>query len=455
MAFESLTEKLQNVFKNLRSKGRLTEEDVKVALKEVKMALLEADVNFKVVKQFIKTVEERAVGADVMNGLNPGQMVIKIVNEELIALMGSESAEIQLQPGKAITVLMMCGLQGAGKTTTTAKLAGKFKQKGKKCLLVACDVYRPAAIKQLQVNGEKQGVDVFSMGENQSPVDIAKAAIEHAQKNGHNLVILDTAGRLHIDEQMMTELKEIKENVEVHQTILVVDVMTGQDAVNVAKEFDEKVGIDGVILSKMDGDSRGGAALSVKAVTGKPIFYAGMGEKLSDLEQFYPDRMANRILGMGDVLTLIEKAQESMDIDEEKEKQMAAKMKKGKFDFEDYLESMKQMRKMGGLSSILSMMPGMGISGADLEGAIDEKQMARMEAIVLSMTVEERQNPKLLNPSRKHRIAKGAGVDIAVVNRFIKQFEQSQKMMKQLPGMMGGKKGRRGFGGFGGMKIPF
>ena len=455
MAFESLTEKLQNVFKNLRSKGRLTEEDVKAALKEVKMALLEADVNFKVVKQFIKTVEERAVGADVMNGLNPGQMVIKIVNEELIALMGSESAEIQLQPGKAITVLMMCGLQGAGKTTTTAKLAGKFKQKGKKCLLVACDVYRPAAIKQLQVNGEKQGVDVFSMGENQSPVDIAKAAIEHAQKNGHNLVILDTAGRLHIDEQMMTELKEIKENVEVHQTILVVDVMTGQDAVNVAKEFDEKVGIDGVILSKMDGDSRGGAALSVKAVTGKPIFYAGMGEKLSDLEQFYPDRMANRILGMGDVLTLIEKAQESMDIDEEKEKQMAAKMKKGKFDFEDYLESMKQMRKMGGLSSILSMMPGMGISGADLEGAIDEKQMARMEAIVLSMTVEERQNPKLLNPIRKHRIAKGAGVDIAVVNRFIKQFEQSQKMMKQLPGMMGGKKGRRGFGGFGGMKLPF
>ena len=455
MAFESLTEKLQNVFKNLRSKGRLTEEDVKAALKEVKMALLEADVNFKVVKQFIKTVEERAVGADVMNGLNPGQMVIKIVNEELIALMGSESAEIQLQPGKAITVLMMCGLQGAGKTTTTAKLAGKFKQKGKKCLLVACDVYRPAAIKQLQVNGEKQGVDVFSMGEKQSPVDIAKAAIEHAQKNGHNLVILDTAGRLHIDEQMMTELKEIKENVEVHQTILVVDVMTGQDAVNVAKEFDEKVGIDGVILSKMDGDSRGGAALSVKAVTGKPIFYAGMGEKLSDLEQFYPDRMANRILGMGDVLTLIEKAQESMDIDEEKEKQMAAKMKKGKFDFEDYLESMKQMRKMGGLSSILSMMPGMGISGADLEGAIDEKQMARMEAIVLSMTVEERQNPKLLNPSRKHRIAKGAGVDIAVVNRFIKQFEQSQKMMKQLPGMMGGKKGRRGFGGFGGMKLPF
>ena len=450
MAFENLTEKLQNVFKNLRGKGRLTEEDVRAALKEVKIALLEADVNFKVVKQFIKTVEERAIGADVMNGLNPGQMVIKIVNEELINLMGSEGAEIQLQPGKSITVLMMCGLQGAGKTTTTAKLAGKYKVKGKKCLLVACDVYRPAAIKQLQVNGEKQGVEVFTMGENHKPVDIAKAAIEHATKNGHNLVILDTAGRLHIDEDMMAELQNIKANVDVHQTILVVDVMTGQDAVNVAKEFDEKVGIDGVILSKMDGDSRGGAALSVKAVTGKPIFYAGMGEKLSDLEQFYPDRMANRILGMGDVLTLIEKAQESIDIDEEKEKEMAAKMKKGKFDFEDYLESMKQMRNMGGLSAIMGMLPGMGMSAADLEGAVDEKQMARMEAIVLSMTVEERRNPKLLNPSRKHRIAKGAGVDIAVVNRFIKQFEQMQKMMKQFGG--GGKKGRRGMmGGFPGM----
>ncbi len=459
MAFENLTEKLQNVFKNLRGKGRLTEEDVKTAMKEVKMALLEADVNFKVVKQFVKTVEERAVGADVMNGLNPGQMVIKIVNEELVNLMGSEGAEIALQPGKAITVLMMCGLQGAGKTTTTAKLAGKYKVKGKKCLLVACDVYRPAAIKQLQVNGEKQGVEVFSMGENHKPVDIAKAALEHAGKNGHNLVILDTAGRLHIDEDMMTELQDIKANVDVHQTILVVDVMTGQDAVNVAKEFDEKVGIDGVILSKMDGDSRGGAALSVKAVTGKPIFYAGMGEKLSDLEQFHPDRMANRILGMGDVLTLIEKAQESIDIDEEKEKQMAAKMKKGKFDFEDYLESMKQMRNMGGLSAIMGMLPGMGMNAADLEGAVDEKQMARMEAIVLSMTVEERRDPKLLNPSRKHRIAKGAGVDIAVVNRFVKQFEQMQKMMKQFSGkkgrrgMMGGFPGMGGFGG--GRRFPF
>lgn len=451
MAFESLTDKLQNVFKNLRSKGRLTEEDVKAALKEVKMALLEADVNFKVVKQFVKSIETRAVGADVMNGLNPGQMVIKIVNEELVALMGSETTEIQLQPGKSLTVIMMCGLQGAGKTTTTAKIAGKLKLKGKKPLLVACDIYRPAAIKQLQINGEKQEVDVFSMGENHKPADIAKAALEHAKKNGHNVVILDTAGRLHIDEEMMAELQEIKEDVEVHQTLLVVDAMTGQDAVNVAKEFDEKVGISGVVLSKMDGDTRGGAALSVKAVTGKPILYVGMGEKLSDLEQFYPDRMAGRILGMGDVLSLIDKVQASIDIDEEKEKEMAARMKKGKFDFNDYLESMKQMKKMGGLASILGMMPGMGRQMGDIESMVDEKQLSRTEAIVLSMTPAERENPKLLNLSRKSRIARGAGVDIAVVNRFVKQFEQSQKMMKQLPGMMGGKRGR---GMFGGMKFP-
>lgn len=444
MAFESLTDKLQNVFKNLRSKGRLTEEDVKTALKEVKMALLEADVNFKVVKQFVKAVEERAIGQDVMNGLNPGQMVIKIVNEEMTALMGSETTEIPLQPGKAMTVLMMCGLQGAGKTTTTAKLAGKFRLKGKKPLLVACDVYRPAAIEQLQINGEKQQVDVFAMGTGHRPVNIAKAAIEHAEKNGHNIVILDTAGRLHIDADMMAELQEIKENVTVHQTLLVVDAMTGQDAVNVAKEFDEKVGIDGVILSKMDGDTRGGAALSIKAVTGKPILYVGMGEKLSDLEQFYPDRMAGRILGMGDVLSLIDKVQSSIDLDADKEKEMAARMKKGKFDFEDYLESMKQMRKMGGLSSILGMMPGIGGKSAELESMIDEKQLARMEAVVLSMTPQERRNPKILNPSRKHRIARGAGVDISVVNRFIKQFEQSQKMMKQLPSLMGGKGGRKG-----------
>ena len=454
MAFESLTDKLQNVFKSLRSKGRLTEDDVKTALKEVKMALLEADVNFKVVKQFVKSVEERAVGSDVLNGLNPAQMVIKIVNEEMISLMGSDTTEITMQPGKAITVVMMCGLQGAGKTTTTAKIAGKLKLKGKKPLLVACDVYRPAAIKQLQINGEKQEVDVFSMGDTHKPSDIAKAAIAHAEKNGHNVVILDTAGRLHIDEEMMAELQKIKVDVTVHQTLLVVDAMTGQDAVNVAKEFDEKVSIDGVVLTKMDGDSRGGAALSIKAVTGKPILYVGMGEKLSDLEQFYPDRMASRILGMGDVLSLIEKAQANIDIDADKEKEMAARMKKGKFDFEDYLESMRQMRKMGGLSSIMSMMPGMSGKMGDIDSMIDEKQLARTEAIVLSMTPKERQNPKLLNPSRKHRIAKGAGVDIAQVNRFIKQFEQSQKMMKQMQGMMGGKKGRRMMMP-GGMRFPF
>ncbi|MDD6732999.1 MAG: signal recognition particle protein [Lachnospiraceae bacterium] len=445
MAFESLTDKLQKVFKGLKSKGRLTEDDVKKSLKEVKMALLEADVNFKVVKQFVKKIEERAIGEEVMNGLNPAQMVIKIVNEEMISLMGDEITEIKYQPGKAITVILMCGLQGAGKTTTTAKLAGKMKLKGKKPLLVACDVYRPAAIKQLQVNGEKQGVEVFAMGETISPVDIAKASVEYAAKNGHNVVILDTAGRLHVDEAMMDELKKIKEMVSVHQTILVVDAMTGQDAVNVATQFEEQIGLDGIILSKMDGDARGGAALSVKAVTGKPILFIGMGEKLSDLEPFYPDRMANRILGMGDILTLIDKVKDSnIEIDADKEKEMAARMKKGKFDFNDYLESMKQMKKLGGISSILGMMPGMGISKDELENAIDEKELAHMEAIVLSMTKQERANPKLLNPRRKNRIAKGAGVDIAVVNRFVKQFEQSQKLMKQLPGMMkGGKKGFR------------
>ncbi|MEF9917469.1 MAG: signal recognition particle protein [Lachnospiraceae bacterium] len=449
MAFDSLTEKLQNVFKNLRSKGRLTQDDVKVALREVKMALLEADVNFKVVKQFVKDVQERAVGQDVMNGLNPGQMVIKIVNEELVSLMGSETTEILFQPGQAVTVIMMIGLQGAGKTTTTAKLAGKFKLKGKKPLLVACDIYRPAAIKQLQVNGEKQGVDVFSMGDSHKPVDIAKAAMEHANKNGHNVVILDTAGRLHIDEEMMNELCEIKEQVSVHQTILVVDAMTGQDAVNVANHFHEKIGIDGVIVTKLDGDTRGGAALSIKAVTGRPILYTGMGEKLSDLEQFYPDRMASRILGMGDILTLIEKASE--EIDEEKAKQMGQKLKKAQFDFEDYLESMKQMNSMGGLSSVLSMMPGMGGNQLqDLDSEENLKKMAGMEAIIYSMTIKERRNPDILNPSRKHRIAKGAGVDISEVNRMVKQFEQSRKMMKKLPGMMGGMGGKKGK-----FKFPF
>lgn len=445
MAFDSLTEKLQNIFKNLRSKGRLTEEDVKEALKEIKRALLAADVNFKVVKDFIKSVQERAVGQDVMNGLNPGQMVIKIVNEELVKLMGSETTEIKLQPGSAVTVIMMAGLQGAGKTTTTAKLAGKYKLKGKKPLLVACDIYRPAAIKQLQVNGEKQGVEVFAMGENHKPANIAKAALEHAQKNGNNIVILDTAGRLHIDEEMMTELQEIKETVTVHQTILVIDAMTGQDAVNVAKEFNEKAGIDGVIVTKLDGDTRGGAALSVKAVTGKPILYVGMGEKLSDLEQFYPDRMASRILGMGDVLTLIEKAE--AEIDEEKARQMTQKLKKNQFDFEDFLESISQMKNMGGLGSIMNMLPGLGGMGGmgKMKGLDDEqtsqaeKGMARMEAMIYSMTPEERRNPDLLNPSRKHRIAKGAGVDISEVNRMVKQFGEMKKMMKMM-----GKGGRKG-----------
>ncbi|MGN0319543.1 MAG: signal recognition particle protein [Lachnospira sp.] len=448
MAFDSLSEKLQNIFKNLRGKGRLSEADVKAALKEVKLALLEADVNFKVVKQFIKSVEERAIGQDVMSSLTPGQMVIKIVNEEMVSLMGSETTEIALKSGNEITIIMMAGLQGAGKTTTTAKLAGKFKAKGRKPLLVACDVYRPAAVEQLTINGNKQGVEVFSMGTNNKPVDIAKAAVAHAKNEGFNTVILDTAGRLHVDEDMMNELIDIKENVNVDQTILVVDSMTGQDAVNVASSFNEKVGIDGVILTKLDGDTRGGAALSIKAVTGKPILYVGMGEKLSDLEQFYPDRMASRILGMGDVLTLIEKAE--AQIDAEKAKAMEQKLKKAEFDFNDFLEYMGQIKNMGGISSIMSMMPG--LSGQMKNVSIDddeaEKNMRRTESIIYSMTMAERSNPDILNPSRKNRIARGAGVDIAEVNRLVKQFEQMKKMMKQMPGMMkGAKKGR--------FKLPF
>ncbi len=449
MAFESLTEKLQNVFKSLRSKGRLTEADVKTALKEVKMALLEADVSFKVVRQFIKSVQERAVGQDVMNGLNPGQMVIKIVHDELVSLMGSETTEIALRPAGEITVIMMAGLQGAGKTTTTAKIAGKLKSKGRKPLLAACDIYRPAAITQLQINGEKQGVEVFSMGDKNSPVNIAKAAVEHARSHGFNVVILDTAGRLHVDEEMMQELIDIKENVHVDQTILVVDAMTGQDAVNVSETFNQKVGIDGVILTKLDGDTRGGAALSIRAVSGKPILYVGMGEKLSDLEQFYPDRMASRILGMGDVMSLIEKAQQN--IDEAKAREMEQKIKKATFGFDDYLESMNQMKNMGGISSVLNMLPGLGGKMKDIEGMIDEKDLARKEAIILSMTPRERSNPELLNPSRKKRIAQGAGVDLAEVNRMVKQFEQTRKMMKQMPGLMGGKKAGR----MGGFKLPF
>ena len=457
MAFDSLSEKLQNVFKNLRSKGKLTEDDVKAALKEVKMALLEADVNFKVVKQFTKSVQERAIGQDVMNGLNPGQMVIKIVNEEMIKLMGSETTEIAFRPGKELTVIMMVGLQGAGKTTTTAKIAGKLKSKGKKSLLVACDVYRPAAIEQLKINGEKQGVEVFSMGDKNKPADIAKAAVEHAKKNDFNVVIIDTAGRLHIDENMMTELVEIKENVDVYQTLLVVDAMTGQDAVNVSGTFNDKIGIDGVILTKLDGDTRGGAALSIRSVTGKPILYIGMGEKLSDLEQFYPDRMASRILGMGDIQSLIEKA--AAQVDEEQAKELSQKLRKAEFDYNDFLSQMQQIKKMGGMGSILSMMPGVGsqLAGVDMDEG--ERSMHRVESIILSMTKEERANPGLMNPSRKQRIAKGAGVDIGEVNRLVKQFDQMRKMMKQLPGMMGGGKRKGGLGALGGMmgkfKMPF
>ena len=414
MAFESLSEKLQGVFKNLRSKGRLTEDDVKAAMREVKRALLEADVNFKVVKTFIKSVQERAVGQDVLNGLNPGQMVIKIVKEEMEALM--------------------------------AKLVGQYKKKGKRPLLVACDVYRPAAIKQLQVNGEKVGVPVFTMGDKQNPVDIAKASVEHAQKNGNNIVILDTAGRLHIDENMMTELVEIKENVDVFQSILVVDAMTGQDAVNVAKEFNEKVGVDGIIITKMDGDTRGGAALSIRSVTGKPILYVGMGEKLEDLQQFYPDRMTSRILGMGDVLSLIEKAEQT--INEEDALRMTEKMKKAEFDFNDFLDQMDQMKKMGGLSNLLSMIPGVGNKMQGLD--IDDGMMDKTAAIIYSMTKEERANPKIINASRKRRIAAGAGVPIAEVNRLCKQVQNQKQMMKQMSGMFGGKGGKRG-----GFKLPF
>ena len=458
MAFESLSDKLQNVFKNLRGKGRLSEADVKAALKEVKMALLEADVSFRVVKQFIGSVQERAVGEDVFGSLTPGQTVIKIVTEELVKLMGSETTEISLKPSSEISIIMMAGLQGAGKTTTTAKIAAKMKAKGRKSLLAACDIYRPAAIEQLQINGDRVGIPVFSMGNKNKPVDIAKAAVEHASKNGLNVVILDTAGRLHIDETMMDELVEIKDNLDVCQTILVVDAMTGQDAVNVAGTFNDKIGIDGVILTKLDGDTRGGAALSIRAVTGKPILYVGMGEKLSDLEQFYPDRMASRILGMGDIQSLIEKA--AAEVDEEQAKELSQKLRKAEFDYNDFLTQMQQIKKMGGMGSILSMMPGMGnqLSGVDMDEG--EKSMHRVESIILSMTKEERANPNLINPSRKQRIAKGAGVEVSEVNRLVKQFDQMKKMMKQMPGLMGGGKRKGGFGGLGGllggkMKMPF
>ncbi len=449
MAFDSLSDKMQNVFKRLRSKGLLEEADVKEAMKEVKRALLEADVNFKVVKNFVNTVTEKAIGEDVMKGLNPGQMVIKIVRDELVELMGSEIVELKTLPSNEQTIIMMCGLQGAGKTTSVAKLAGQFKNKGKKPLLVACDIYRPAAIDQLKINGEKVGVPVFEMGTDHKPVEIVQAALEHARKNNLNLIFIDTAGRLHIDEDMMAELKEVKEQIDVTYTLLTVDAMTGQDAVNVAKTFNDEIGIDGVLLTKLDGDTRGGAALSIRAVTGKPIMYAGMGEKLTDLEPFYPDRMASRILGMGDVETLIEKAQAA--IDEEQAAAMEEKLRKATFNFNDFLAQLEQVEQMGDINDLMSMIPGMSSKLGKVD--IDQSAMTKPRAIIQSMTEEERENPDIINVSRKNRIAKGCGLDIAEINRFMKQFEQSRKMMKQFSNMMGGKgskKRRRG-----GFKMPF
>ncbi len=430
MAFESLSEKFQKIFKDLTGKGRLKEEDVHAAMKEVKLALLEADVNFKVVKQFVKDTESRAIGEDILNSLTPAQMVIKIVNEELIRMMGGEPAVMNLKPAGQVTVIMMAGLQGAGKTTTAAKMGGRFKSAGKRVLLAAGDVYRPAAIKQLEVIAGQLGLDVFSMGSDVSPVEIARAAYEKARRESYGVLIIDTAGRLHVDETMMQELSDIKAAVPVDYTVLTVDAMTGQDAVTVATEFSEKVGIDGLIVTKLDGDTRGGAVLSIRSVTGKPVYFAGMGEKLSDLQEFYPDRMASRILGMGDILSLIEKAEETADL--EQQKKTAEHLRKAQFTYEDFLVQMNQMRKMGGISSIMSMLPGM--KGLDPD-AIDQKQFDRIEAIILSMTPKERNNPKLMNPSRKRRIANGSGTDIAEVNRIVKQFEQMQKLMKQMNGM--------------------
>lgn len=450
MAFDSLTEKLQNVFKNLRSKGKLTEDDINLALREVKLALLEADVNFRVVKYFMKEVKEKALGQDVMNGLNPGQMVIKIVHDELIEIMGGEVAELELKPSSEMTVVMAIGLQGSGKTTTLSKLAGIYKKKGRNPLLVACDIYRPAAIEQLKVNGEKVGIPVFEMGTNLKPVDIVKEALNYARENHNNLIFIDTAGRLQIDEDMMIELEEIKANVQIDKTLLVVDAMTGQEAVNVAETFNSRIGIDGAVLTKLDGDSRGGAALSVRHVTQVPILFAGMGEKLSDLEQFYPDRMASRILGMGDVLSLIEKAEAEIDFEEAKK--MEAKVKKAKFDFNDYLSSMQQLKKMGGISSILSMLPGVSGKMSQIEDAIDESKLKKIESIIYSMTPYERANPDVLNPSRRNRVAKGAGVNVAEVNRLCKQFKLAGKQMKQMSNMIGGK----GMGSLlGKFKMPF
>ncbi len=443
MAFENLSEKLQSVFKQLRSKGKLTEKDVKDAMREVKIALLEADVNYKIVKQFVNKVNERAVGVEVLESLTPGQQVIKIVNEELIELMGSAQSKLTFSSHPP-TVYMMVGLQGAGKTTTSGKLAGLLRKQGKNPLLVACDVYRPAAIKQLQVVGNNYNIPVFEMGDKVSPVEIAKESIDYAAKNKHDVILIDTAGRLHINEELMDELKNIKSAVRVQEIILVVDAMTGQDAVTVAESFNEQLGIDGIILTKLDGDARGGAALSVRSVTGKPIKYIGMGEKMEDLEPFYPDRMASRILGMGDVLSLIEKAQETYD--EKQAAEMAQKMRNNDFTLEDFLDQMQQIKKMGPLKDLIGMIPGMSQMNLN-DVDVDPKSMAHIEAIIQSMTKEERQNPSILNGPRKKRIANGSGRTIAEVNRLLKQFEEMKKMMKQMNTMTKGKKGR--------MRMPF
>ena len=448
MAFESLSERLSTIFQGLSGKGKLSEDDVNLALKEVRMALLEADVNFKLVKDFVAKVKEKAIGEEVFSSLSPAQTVIKIVKEELTAMMGEENTELKLRPQSEISVLMMVGLQGAGKTTTAAKLAGKFQKMHRKPLLVACDIYRPAAIEQLRVNAEKLSIPFFSLGNQIKPEEIAKRAYEEAKEKGYNLLILDTAGRLQIDDALMQELKRMKAAVPVDWTILTVDAMTGQEAVNVSQSFSEDIGVDGVILTKCDGDTRGGAALSIKAMTGQPILFLGMGEKLADLEPFYPDRMAGRILGMGDVLSLIEKAQS--EIDEEKARESVRKLSKGQFNYDDFMEQMNQLQKLGGIVGILKMLPGMNkaMQGIDLEDS--EKKMKQVKCIIQSMTFKERANPKLMNPSRKKRIASGAGVDISEVNRLVKQFEEMQKMMKQF----GGGRGKHGSpfgGGFPGM----
>ena len=441
---ENLTQKLANAFKKFRNKGKLTEADVKEGMREVKLALLEADVNFKVVKDFVKSVTERAVGSEVLESLLPAQQIIKIVNEELIKLMGTESAKLEINP-KPPTVIMMVGLQGAGKTTHTGKIARMYKQKGKNPLLVACDIYRPAAIEQLKIVGSSIDVPVFSLGTKISAADIAKAGIEHAKKHGHDMVFIDTAGRLHIDEELMGELVNIKKTTSPTEILLVVDAMTGQDAVNVAKSFNELLDITGVVLTKMDGDTRGGAALSVKYITGKPIKFIGTGEKLDAIELFHPDRMASRILGMGDVLSLIEKAEAAFD--EKNAKDLERKIREQTFTLDDFLMQMRQIKKMGNINQLVSMLPGVS-AGALKDAQVDEKQMQRIEAIILSMTPSERLKPEIINGSRRKRIAKGSGTSVEDVNKLLRQFEQMKKTMKQFSNM-----GKRKM--FGGMKLPF